>query len=67
MRPRVRIAILAAVSIAAIVAVILHGPIPQPPGYHAFADQRALLGIANFGNVMSNLAFPLWAGQASEH
>ena len=64
MRPRVRIAILAAVSIAAIVAVILHGPIPQPPGYHAFADQRALLGIPNFGNVMSNLAFLFvgWAG-----
>ena len=64
MRPRVRIAILATVSIAAIVAVILHGPIPQPPGYHAFADQRALLGIPNFGNVMSNLAFLFvgWAG-----
>jgi hypothetical protein len=32
-------------------------PIPQPPSYHNFADQRAWLGIPNFGNVASNLAF----------
>ncbi|MFO0442075.1 MAG: ceramidase domain-containing protein [Betaproteobacteria bacterium] len=35
-----------------------HGqPIPQDPGYHLFADGRSCLGIANFGNVGSNLAF----------
>ncbi len=32
-------------------------PIPQDPGYHDFADQRALSGIANFWNVISNLPF----------
>ncbi|MCG8505237.1 MAG: ceramidase domain-containing protein [Sphingomonadales bacterium] len=33
------------------------GPIAQPQAYHAFADSRGLSGIANFGNVVSNLAF----------
>jgi len=28
-----------------------------PPSYHHFADQRSLLGIPNFGDVASNLAF----------
>lgn len=28
-----------------------------PPSYHHFADQRSWLGIPNFGDVLSNLAF----------
>ena len=32
-------------------------PIPQDPAYHALADSRALAGIPNFGNVVSNLGF----------
>lgn len=40
--------------------LLLHGgPIPQDPGYHAFADVRTRLGLRNFGNVASNLAFLL--------
>jgi len=31
--------------------------IPQPLSYHSFADQRSFLGIANFGDVISNLPF----------
>jgi hypothetical protein len=31
--------------------------IPQPQSYHSFADQRGLLGIPNFGDVVSNLPF----------
>jgi hypothetical protein len=31
--------------------------IPQPQSYHLFADSRSLLGIPNFGNVVSNLPF----------
>jgi hypothetical protein len=54
---RARFAILALVSIVAIVAVALHAPIPQPAGYHEFADRREFLGIPNFWNVMSNLPF----------
>jgi len=33
--------------------------IPQPLDYHDFADQRAWLGIPNFGNVASNLLFAI--------
>jgi len=33
------------------------GPIPQDEAFHAFADVRALFGIPNFWNVLSNLPF----------
>ncbi len=33
--------------------------IPQNPSYHLFADQRTLLGIPHFWNVISNLPFVL--------
>lgn len=39
--------------------LLLHAPIPQDKGYHIFADLRTCLGIQNFGNVASNLAFLL--------
>ena len=35
---------------------MLH-PILQDPAYHLFADHRTLLGIPNFWNVITNLAF----------
>jgi len=53
----VRIWVLCLISAIGVAAVVLHGPISQPAGYHHFADQRALLGIPNFGNVISNLPF----------
>jgi hypothetical protein len=31
--------------------------LPQPTAYHSFADQRSMLGIPNFTNVVSNAAF----------
>ena len=34
-------------------------PVSQPASYHQFADQRLWLGIPNFGNVVSNLAFAI--------
>ena len=39
--------------------LLLRGPIPQDPAYHFLADARTCLGISNFGNVVSNLAFLL--------
>ncbi len=39
--------------------LLLQAPIPQDKGYHLFADMRTCLGIRNFGNVASNLAFLL--------
>ena len=35
----------------------LHGPILQLPHYNDFADQRALLGINDGANVLSNVGF----------
>ncbi|MGR9116084.1 MAG: ceramidase domain-containing protein [Gammaproteobacteria bacterium] len=31
--------------------------LPQDPGYHQFADQRSLLGVGHFFNVMTNMPF----------
>ena len=46
-------------ALAAVVAVaaLLSPRTDLPPSYHHFADQRAWLGIPNFGDVASNLAF----------
>lgn len=45
-------------ALAAIVAAAFVAPrIPQDPAYHLFADRRAAFGIANGGDVLSNLAF----------
>jgi hypothetical protein len=58
MASRSRLAALAFVTFAPLpLLFLLSPPIAQDPRYHAFADQRAWLGIANFLNVASNLAF----------
>jgi Ceramidase len=50
-----RILIFLGVTIASLAALLLLPPIPQDQNYHQFADQRTLLGIPNFWNVVSNL------------
>jgi hypothetical protein len=42
---------------ASLAGVLLLHPIPQDQSYHQFADQRAIFGIPNFWNVVSNLPF----------
>jgi hypothetical protein len=49
----------AALLLAIVLLALLLPEIPQPPGYHAFADSRELLGIPNFRDTMSNLPFVL--------
>lgn len=49
--------LLIGITVAAAGATFLMPPIPQDPAYHRFADDRTFLGIPNFGNVVSNLAF----------
>jgi hypothetical protein len=49
--------VLIALALCAITAVFFLPPISQDPGYHNFADNRTLLGIPNFWNVLSNLPF----------
>lgn len=53
----IRVGILVLISVAAVVALLFTGPIPQDPAYHLFADARRMLGIPNFWNVASNLPF----------
>jgi len=43
--------------VASLAALPLLPPIPQDQTYHHFADARALLGIPNVWNVISNLPF----------
>lgn len=52
-----RIAILLFISITAVIALCIIGPIAQDPAYHHFADSRRVLGIDNFCNVLSNIPF----------
>jgi hypothetical protein len=52
-----RLKIMLAIIVAAIIAILNIDPIAQDPAYHNFADQRRILGIANFFNVVSNLPF----------
>lgn len=57
-RARRRAAIVALVLVAIGVLVIAaQPPIRQPQDYHDFADHRALLGVPNNGDVLSNLGF----------
>ena len=45
------------ITLGAVVALLNHGPIPQPLSYHGFADSRTIWGIPNFFDVLSNLPF----------
>jgi hypothetical protein len=56
-----------------VAAAFFFPAIPQPPGYHQFADQRRAFGIANFFDVASNAGFLIaglagliivWSGRA---
>ncbi|MBI5281866.1 MAG: alkaline phytoceramidase [Candidatus Solibacter usitatus] len=65
-----RAGVLLMLAVAASVAAALMPRWPQNPAYHAFADQRLLLGVPHFWNVVSNAAFTgaglfglvLWGG-----
>jgi hypothetical protein len=49
--------ILAGLTAASLLGLLLMPAIPQDQAYHLFADQRRLLGIPNFWNVVSNFPF----------
>jgi len=50
---------LIAFTVLSIAAALLLPAVPQPSGYHDFADHRAMLGVANFFDVASNFGFLL--------
>lgn len=54
---RFRIAALLFITVGVVVLALLLPRIAQPAAYHAFADQRTMLGIPNFWNVVSNSVF----------
>jgi hypothetical protein len=54
---RIALVALAGLSVAAVIFLFSRPPIPQPPGYHNFADHRSWLGIPNACDVFSNLPF----------
>jgi hypothetical protein len=56
---RAGIAVFLLFTLAVGVATVLAPRVAQPQAYHNFADHRAWLGIPNFGDVISNLAFAL--------
>ena len=57
---RTGLILLLAVTLAVIVVDVFLPRIPQPQAYHSFADQRSVLGIPNFADVVSNLPFAVF-------
>src|SRR5215831_653555 len=49
--------VLAGLMAASFAGLALLPKIPQDQAYHLFADQRALVGIPNFWNFVSNIPF----------
>ncbi len=56
---RWHLGLMAALTLAALLAVLALPPFPQPRAYHNFADQRGLFGVPHFLNVASNAVFVL--------
>src|SRR6516164_4696688 len=52
---RIRAAGILALTVVAAVFLFARPAIPQSLAYHDFADQRALLGVPHFWNVVSNV------------
>jgi hypothetical protein len=51
--------LVALIALTGVLAVLVLPPLKQPQSYHQFADQRSVLGIPNFLNVISNAALLL--------
>jgi len=59
MRRETKIRMIAGLGLVSLIGLFVADPIAQDPAYHRFADGRALMGVANFGDVMSNVPFVL--------
>ncbi len=49
--------VISIISMLGIIGVLLLEPIAQDLGYHVFVDQRTIIDIPNFWNVISNIPF----------
>jgi hypothetical protein len=56
------LAVLAGLAAVSLGGLALLPKIPQDQAYHQFADQRTLIGIPNFWNVVSNVPFLVVGG-----
>jgi len=56
-KPNLPVLVLLGLMATSLGGLLLLPPIPQDQSYHQFADQRTILGIPNFWNVVSNLPF----------
>jgi hypothetical protein len=54
---RLRLLLIAALGVVAVVWFVTSDPLAQQQSYHNFADQRRLLGVRHFWNVVSNAPF----------
>lgn len=54
---RARVALLGVLAVIAVAVAAWLPPIAQDQAYHVFADRRPMLGVPNFLNVISNVAF----------
>jgi hypothetical protein len=53
----VPVVVIGFLTVCSLLGLLVLSPITQDQGYHQFADQRTLLGIPNFWNVVSNVPF----------
>ena len=58
-KEKVGLWLMALITLAAVIGLIIHGPLPQSQSYHVFADTRALWSTPHFFDVVSNFAFVL--------
>jgi len=56
-RRKIGYSVISLISILGIIGVLILAPIEQDLGYHVFVDQRTIIGIPNFWNVISNIPF----------
>ena len=56
-KPNLPVLVFVGLMVISLGGLLLLPPIPQDQSYHQFADQRTVLGIPNFWNVVSNLPF----------
>src|SRR5215468_1485806 len=64
---RLIIPILLGLAVLGLAGLVWFPSIAQPQWYHDFADQRSVLGIANFWNVISNFPFVFIGGLGIWH
>jgi len=57
MTQRMRVLLIVSITLGVLVAILAVPRISQNQSYHNFADQRNLLGVSNFLNVISNAPF----------